>query len=482
MTLLFEQQVPLEMTVEDYQDLLVQSQELVSSCTSEQEMMEILQDEWCQAARYGDVDVLRALWQIHSSTMESYLQQRETRSSAPNTNPPMENSITSELNNTFFVDSNGNTALHLASANGHESVVKLLLLLSESSATNTTTTKSTTKLTSLHYHPKNNVRMVVNHSGNTPLHWAAANGHDKIVQLLLYYNIHNDTSIGHNNNSEATAARNEHKESTTPATDANAFTNTSTCYCGIDVLQKNHFGRSILTEGFTSQNEKVIQLLLEHDSASEERFLIDSNNHNNNSHDGKPKGSVTIQDDDDDDEDNDEDDDDDAKMSVDQGDEDDDNSDDDDDEDDMNDEANDTTHLLTAVMAVLEKDAIVHEFDMLSYSTSNINNDIDMNNNVASVSDALPDTTNTGTNDNNHNKMLLRIRELPMVGDNPLGETAIEDVTGYSIWCASLILARWMADLASKSSGNSNLLWKGKSVVELGAGCGVPGLVVACHR
>lgn len=70
-----------------------------------------------------------------------------------------------------------------------------------------------------------------NKSGNTPLHWAAANAQEKCVQILL-----------------------------------------SSC-AGVDVLQKNNFGRSALTEGFTSQNTNVIQLLLEHESASEDRLI-----------------------------------------------------------------------------------------------------------------------------------------------------------------------------------------------------------------
>ncbi|EMR10294.1 hypothetical protein PNEG_01555 [Pneumocystis murina B123] len=67
----------------------------------------------------------------------------------------------------FQKDNNGNTALHIASANGHIEIVRFLLS----------------------QYPKINngfdYLSIKNHSGNTPLHWAAMNGHDKIVCELV---------------------------------------------------------------------------------------------------------------------------------------------------------------------------------------------------------------------------------------------------------------------------------------------------------
>ncbi len=432
-TIPFEQDVPLEVPLEEYQDLLLQADELVSSCTTDQEHFAVVQEEWLQAARYGDVDVLRALWQIHSSILLS--------------------------SSSSLIDSNGNTALHLSSANGHESVVKFLLLLFSMSSDDgttaataattmmtTTTTTTTANSSSSPLSSSVNIRMVANHSGNTPLHWAAANGHDKILHLLMYF--HNGSKP---KNSDETDADDAHKKE--QVTDMET-TESSTAITPsplpppfvIDVLQNNHFGRSILTEGFTSQNENVVQLLLEHESASEERFL------DSTSDDVGAKQHATAANGDD-------------RMDVDNDDDDGNDNDDLEEDDDNADE--DPTNLMSAVMTALEKDAIIHDFDMLS---------------VSSYGNTAPPSSDISSNPN---KMPLRVRELPMTGENPLGDTAIEDVTGYGIWCASLILARWMADLVStnnnKSNGSSNL-WKDRSVVELGAGCGVPGLVVACHR
>lgn len=66
----------------------------------------------------------------------------------------------------FQQDEEGNTALHMASANGHLDIVQFLLFQC----------------------PKMNGRnylAIQNQHGNTPLHWAAANGHKEIVCELV---------------------------------------------------------------------------------------------------------------------------------------------------------------------------------------------------------------------------------------------------------------------------------------------------------
>ncbi|ORZ36304.1 ankyrin repeat-containing domain protein [Catenaria anguillulae PL171] len=56
----------------------------------------------------------------------------------------------------------GNTALHMASANGHADIVSYLL----------------EHLLAMHVN-------AANAQGNTPLHWGAVNGHEEIVSLLI---------------------------------------------------------------------------------------------------------------------------------------------------------------------------------------------------------------------------------------------------------------------------------------------------------
>ena len=198
-------------------------------------------------------------------------------------------------------------------------------------------------------------------SGNTALHMCAANGHVSVAKLLLSKN------HGHKRNSAGNtplhwAASNGQTAMVQYLTQQGKET--------IDVLEKNDFGRSALTEGFTSQEEEVVKALLEHDSASEEKLLSTSSS----------AGKNDVQ----------------------------------------------TTDVPTSIVHNL--------FDK---------------------------------------ERPLKIRELAMANaDNPFADVdrPDQDTTGFSIWSASLVLAQWVKTQAR---------WADASVLELGAGCGVPGLAVA---
>jgi ankyrin repeat protein/predicted nicotinamide N-methyase len=325
---------PFTISNSEYQDLLGQ----VSNLTLEE-----LQEEWILAARYGDMDVLHA---ILSSQIYCRLSDKSLLVHAHD-------------------PTNGNTALHMAAANGHVAVCQWLLQLLQQQQPQKDDDDG-------NGNNKKLLLLAVNHSGNTPLHWAAANGHDAIVELLLKH--------------------------------------VSDC----DVLQKNNFGRSALTEGFSSQNTNVVKHLLEHDSATEEKLLQG----------GKDVTSEEL--------------------------------------DEDEEETGGSTSVLqqesTTINALLpQKNELVHAFDFQYYAPGDNNN-----------------TTQQPQLQQQQEKRSLRVRELPIPSTQDcFGDRPELDTTGYGIWAASLIMARWMTDSAPR--------FQHKTILELGAGCGVPGLAAAFY-
>lgn len=173
----------------------------------------------------------------------------------------------------------------------------------------------------------------------------------------------------------------------------------------IDVLTKNEGGRSALTEGFSSKNTKLVGMLLEHDSASEEKLLSG----------GK-------------------------EVDVDE---------------------KDLAQGNESKEGKAVKHSVTHEFDFLR-------DDDESDDSLKNEND------NSILRDCEDDKTLL-IRELPIENaDNPFDEGEEKlDTTGLGIWSASLVMARWMASKALLGRFDD------KNVLELGAGCGVPGLALA---
>ena len=70
---------------------------------------------------------------------------------------------------------------------------------------------------------------------------------------------------------------------------------------------------------------------------------------------------------------------------------------------------------------------------------------------------------------------LVHVRELGELGADDqtriLGATADYDRTGLQLWAASIVLSRWLVQLADQIDG--------RGVIELGAGCGLCGIVAA---
>lgn len=81
----------------------------------------------------------------------------------------------------------------------------------------------------------------------------------------------------------------------------------------------------------------------------------------------------------------------------------------------------------------------------------------------------------------------IRVRELAIENDRILNALESKlDMSGQIIWEASIIGSYWLSHLAATNAGttNSNNLFRGKSVLELGAGCGLLGIAlwVACEH
>ena len=190
----------------------------------------------------------------------------------------------------------------------------------------------------------------------------------------------------------------------------------------VDVLAKNKAGRSALTDAFQSQDTDVIELCLSHPSSSEERLL--------QTHDTASKGKSA-----------------DFKLSVEE-------------------ESGQSDPL---------QHAVTHHFQL----------------SPAAVKSPVS----------------VKMRELPITrADNPFGSEAApqDDSTGpfvhikkvrlvliihmsltigLCIWPAAIILARWVVELysfqANQTDGQADAdtaihPLRGKTVLELGAGCGLP--------
>ena len=169
----------------------------------------------------GEVDACRAILDVWSN-------KEDTTTTSNNPSHPIVNTT----------DASQTTSLHKACANGHYTTVQLLL--------------------------SRNALHLCNDSGNTPLHWASGAGHANVVQLLLdhYDALYFQQQEQQKKNAITTSTQNNDDND-----------HGSNQVQRLDVLQKNNFGRSSLTEGFTSKDTKTVEHLLNHDSADEDKLI-----------------------------------------------------------------------------------------------------------------------------------------------------------------------------------------------------------------
>ena len=218
-----------------------------------------------------------------------------------------------------------------------------------------------------------------NDTGNTPLHRAAANGEVGCIKVLIKH------KCRHVQNKQGNfpihwAAQNGKIEALKLIFDSFPADE-------IDVLKQNSFGRSTLTEAFSSKNTECIEIVLSQPSASEDKLL----------HSTSTSESVPM------------------------------------DEDET---AN--------VGCYDEKNGISHSM----YFTKG---------------------------DSSSQDCVIQIRELPITrADDPFGtETNPEDdTTGLGVWPASILLSHYINTFKRD-------LIRGGTIVELGAGCGLPAIAAA---
>jgi len=193
----------------------------------------------------------------------------------------------------------------------------------------------------------------------------------------------------------------------------------------VDVLVKNNLGRSTLTEAFTRGDEHVLEACLSHPSASEENLLRTSGENEK------------------------------INMEVDEADEEDAGA------------TGETVFSGAQKVAAAADNAESSAVPVAAATESSY----DIDNSIMHVMNLLPTEKKT-------DEKPLYVRELPITrADNPFGsDTAPEDdTTGLGLWPATVLCANWVAQ-------DTNLaLIKDQVVVELGAGCGLPGLAAAFY-
>lgn len=224
-------------------------------------------------------------------------------------------------------------------------------------------------------------------TGNTALHRAAANGECECIKILIKYGSKHIQNL-QGNYPIHWAAQNGKTEALKLLFDN---------YVDVDVLARNSFGLSTLSEAFNSKDADCIEVCLTHSSASEEKLIPKGCTESETTGDGSGSSGCSSD----------------------------------------------------------NKNAVLH---------------------FMTFSNLLQQSVGDDGSSSSDNSTVLRIRELPITrADDPFGtDTRPEDdTTGLGIWPASIILARYA--IAKRQ------LLQDKVVVELGAGCGLPGIAAAMY-
>ncbi|CAM9928264.1 unnamed protein product, partial [Hapterophycus canaliculatus] len=260
--------------------------------------------------------------------------------------------------------------------------------------------------------------------GNTALHLSCANGHKEVIKALIKAGA-SHLPNGAGNRPLQWAVQNKHDECV--RTLMELYPESSQ----MNVLDKNGFGKSSLTDAFRTGDAEMVKMVLNHKSAEEDILLQQSSLSKDKKRSNKGVSSKPIN----------------KKGGVSGGGGDEAGE---EGEDGGDDDGPSITHELGFGIGESAPGAASPGSDGGSGSNAD-----------------------EGEEDDDEEKRKKRrgkrflVRELPIRNpDECFGDDAREDTTGLNLWAAAVVLARWVASPAVISR------LEGKTVLELGAGCG----------
>ncbi|EGD82340.1 hypothetical protein PTSG_03004 [Salpingoeca rosetta] len=262
--------------------------------------------------------------------------------------------------------------------------------------------------------------------GNTALHYAAANG----LMDCAEYLVKKKCPYLPNNSGNLPL----HWAIQNKAADVVQLLMKS--YPEVNVLQTNEFGKSAVTEAFNAQDQQILKLVLEHPSAAAlEEEGKDGSSGKGGSGSGAKKGTAASK-----------------KKPQQKG-------------------------------KKQKQDASKKKEDDATATASTAQQD-------KATSDASDSKSTAGRDDTAESSQVLQTHthDMRFSPDGPevhvreiatdwfgkvFGDMPEDDTTGIQLWAASLIAARWVVDVAARLDG--------ARVLELGAGCGLPGLAALAY-
>ncbi|PFH32628.1 ankyrin repeat-containing protein [Besnoitia besnoiti] len=344
----------------------------------------------------------------------------------------------------------GQTALHMAAANGEEEIAKYLIVEEGVCAAR--------------YKPAVlcGAQHLPNRLGNTPLHWAVTNQRLALVKLIL------DSSPPPAEET-ASSAESSASSASAPATGRSSRAPSAAPFC-VEVLAQNSVGKSALSEGFNSGNMEVLQLLLEHHSA---KALEDSyqpvtaprgDAAPDTAEDGTPtqdSGAAA------------------AETAA---------------ETALQAAGGERASALCAADSCLVQE-LTHALKLDAYTKtaattrkgcSRPREKREAGQGASEgasegASAAAPEEAAASDSQESEGAesdgIVVKCREIGLswTGEAFGKDAARDDTTGLHLWSAAVIGAQWMADLSNQGR------FAGASVLELGAGCGLMGLAAALH-